>query len=96
MSGNLYYPRPRHEDFELARLIHDIQEDDALFEQFMADGASFVQRYELDEEARKLLTSYDYDGLVARGIHPMLSVQLQRRIEWNLKMAVKRDKEAAS
>ena len=91
MSDNLYYPRPRHEDFELARLIHDIQEDDALFAEFMADGAGFVDRYELDDEAKKLMTSYDYEGLVGRGIHPMLSVQLQRRIEWNLKMAVSKD-----
>ena len=91
MSDNLYYPRPRHEDFELARLIHDLQEDDGLFEQFMADGPAFVERYELDDEAKKLVTSYDYAGMVARGIHPMLSVQLQRRIEWNLKMAVKNE-----
>ena len=91
MSDNLYYPRPRHEDFELARLIHDIQENDGLFAEFMADGAAFVDRYELDDEAKKLLTSYDYQGLVARGVHPMLSVQLQRRIEWNLKMAVAKD-----
>ena len=91
MSDNLYYPRPRHEDFELARLIHDLQEDDTLFGQFMADGPAFVERYELDDEAKKLVTSYDYEGMVARGIHPMLSVQLQRRIEWNLKMAVKKE-----
>lgn len=94
MSDQLYYPRPRHEDFELSRLIHDIQEDDELFAQFMADGDAFVSAYDLDDEARKLITSYDYAGLVDRGIHPMLSVQLQRRIEWNLSMAVAKDQKS--
>lgn len=91
MEDKLYYPRPRHEDFELARLIHDIQEDDDLFAEFMADSPAFVKRYTLDAEAEKLMTEYDYPGLVDRGIHPMLAVQLQRRIEWNLSMAVKKD-----
>lgn len=91
MSDNLYYPRPRHEDFELARLIHDIQEDDGLFAEFMADTAAYLKRYELDPEAEQLMINHDYSGLVDRGIHPMLAVQMQRRIEWNLSMAVKKD-----
>lgn len=88
MNDNLYYPRPRHEDYELARLIHDIQEDDDLFATFMDGPEDFVAAYDLDDEASKLVTSFDYDGLVVRGIHPMLSVQFKRRVEWNLKMTV--------
>ena len=88
MSDSLYYPRPRPDDYELARLIHDIQESDELFTEFMADPAAFVGRYELDEQARQLMTTFDYDGLVARGIHPMLSVQFMRNVQWNLKMTV--------
>lgn len=91
MSDKLYYPRPRHEDFDLARLIHDIQEDDELFAEFMADSSGFVKRYDLDAEAEDLITEYNYSGLVDRGIHPMLAVQLQRRIEWNLSMAVTKE-----
>lgn len=87
---SLYYPRPRHEDYELARLIHDIQEDDDLFGRFMAGPESFVDSYDLDDEAVKLATSFDYDGLVQRGVHPMLAVQFKRRVEWNLKMTVTR------
>lgn len=88
MSDDLYYPRPRHEDYELARLIHDIQEDDDLFAEFMADSPTFVKRYDIDADAAKLMTEYDYDGLVVRGIHPMLAVQFKRRVEWNLRMTV--------
>jgi len=88
MSDGLYYPRPRPEDYELARLIHDIQESDQLFTDFMANPEEFVGGYALDEEARKLMTTFDYDGLVARGIHPMLSVQFMRNVQWNLKMTV--------
>lgn len=88
MSNGLYYPRPRHEDYELARLIHDIQESDELFAEFMAAPEEFVGRYELDDEARKLMITFDYDGLVERGIHPMLSVQFMRNVQWNLKMTV--------
>jgi len=84
----LYYPRPRHEDYELARLIHDLQENDDLFAEFMASPEAFVTSYDLDDEAAKLATSFDYDGLVARGVHPMLAVQFMRRVEWNLKMTV--------
>ncbi|MBU8809367.1 hypothetical protein [Mycolicibacterium goodii] len=92
MSNDLYYPRPRHEDYELARLVHDLQEaDDDGFAEFMADPQAFVARYDLDDQAQKLVTSFDYDGLVKRGIHPMLSVQYMRRVEWNLKMAVKKE-----
>jgi hypothetical protein len=90
VSQDLYYPHPRHEDFQLNRLIHDLQENDALFTEFMADGRAFVARYDVDDEGRELVVTYDYPGLVARGIHPMLVVQLQRRIEWNLSMAVAR------
>lgn len=90
MSDSLYYPRPRHEDYELARLIHTIQEDDDLFAEFMADPAAFASGYSLDEEATALVTGFDYDGLVLRGIHPMLAVQFKRRVEWNLKMTVAR------
>lgn len=89
MTDGLYYPRPRHEDYELARLIHDIQEDDELFAEFMSDPEAFVGSYDLDDDAVRLMTSFDYDGLVVRGIHPMLAVQFKRRVEWNLKMTVK-------
>ncbi len=88
MSSGLYYPRPRHEDYELARLIHDIQESDELFSEFMAAPEEFVGRYDLDDEAQKLMITFDYDGLVDRGIHPMLSVQFMRNVQWNLKMTV--------
>ena len=88
MSDGLYYPRPRHQDYELARLIHDIQESDKLFNEFMAAPEVFVEGYDLDDEAKKLMTTFDYDGLVARGIHPMLSVQFIRNVQWNLKMTV--------
>jgi hypothetical protein len=90
VSEDLYYKRPRHEDYELNRLIHGLQEDDTLFNTFMEDGRAFVDTYEVDDDAKRLMTTYDYKGLVARGIHPMLVVQLQRRIEWNLSMAVTR------
>lgn len=93
MSDSLYYPRPRHEDYELARLVHDIQEDDELFAEFMADSPAFVKRYDIDPEGAKLMTEYDYDGLVVRGIHPMLAVQFKRRVEWNLRMTVKAEPE---
>lgn len=84
MSDTLYYPRPKPNDFELARAIHEIQENDDLFMEFLDQRRPFLDRYQLGDDAKDLLAELDYAGLVARGIHPMLVVQMQRRVEWGL------------
>lgn len=91
MTNALYYPRPLAADFELARAIHEMQEDDDLFGQFLAERRPFLDRYPIADEAKDLLSNLDYAGLVARGIHPMLVVQMQRRVEWGMKLNQMKD-----
>jgi hypothetical protein len=87
MTDSLIYPRPRNGDFEFHRFLHELQENGALFRGFLSDPDGVMSRFDLDESSRGLLKARDYDGMVARGIHPILVVQLQRRIEWGLTMA---------
>lgn len=84
MTGQLQFPRPANRDFVIHTVLHDLQEDRPLFERYMEDPESVLAAYELDDEGRRLLASRDYAGLVARGVHPILVVQLQRRVEWGV------------
>ncbi len=80
--STLYYPRPKASDYHVHRVLHDLQERSDIFREFLDRPDEVLARYELDEEAHQLIKNHDYQGLVARGIHPIIVVALQRRIEW--------------
>ena len=63
-----------------------MQEDQALFREFLVNPDAVLLRYDLDDEARVLMRTHDYEGMVRRGIHPIMVVQLQRQVEWGIKM----------
>lgn len=86
-DDDLMYQRPRPENYDGHKALHDLQESDALFKEFMADRAGFLGRYGLDEEMHRLILENDYPGLVTRGIHAVMVVQFQRRIEWGMSLA---------
>lgn len=90
MTDELLYKRPRLDDFHVHRVLHDLQEDEPLFEAFLADPDRVLASYPLDDQARRLLTDKDFSGLVERGIHPIMVVQFQRHIEWGMKMTAQR------
>lgn len=84
MSDQLIYPRPANRDLVIHTILHALQEDKELFNLYMTEPDAVLGKYDLDEEARTLLRDRDYRGLVARGVHPILVVQLQRRVEWGV------------
>lgn len=84
MTDELLFPRPSNRDLAVHTVLHALQEDQDLFERFMKDPDEVLAAYDLDDEARRLLATRDYEGLVARGVHPILVVQLQRRVEWGV------------
>jgi Aromatic-ring-opening dioxygenase LigAB, LigA subunit len=86
MSDALLYPRPAIRDLELHTVLHDLQENPELFRAFLDDPDAALKRLPLDDDARKLLGTRDYQGMVARGIHPILVISLQRQIEWGMTM----------
>lgn len=87
MSSDLMYQRPRPENYDGHKALHDLQESDTIFKEFMADRDAVLDRYGLDEEMHRLIRDADYQGLVKRGIHAVMVVQFQRRIEWGLSLA---------
>lgn len=84
MSDNLIYGRPQNRDLVIHTVLHSLQEDNDLFDRYMTDPSSVLSTFELDDEAHRLLRDRDYQGLVERGVHPILVVQLQRRVEWGV------------
>ncbi len=81
------YPRPRAGDFHVHRLLHDIQEDEDLFVEFLDKPDAVLASYpEVDDEAKRIIAAHDYAALQARGIHPIMIVQFQRHIEWGMRM----------
>lgn len=84
MPGELVFPRPANRDLVVHTVLHALQEDKQLFDRFMENPDVVLAGYDLDDEAERLLASLDYSGLVARGVHPVLVVQLQRRVEWGV------------
>jgi hypothetical protein len=87
----LMYPRPQASDFHVHRLLHDIQEDEDLFVEFLGEPDAVLGRYpEVDDEAKHLIASHDYTGLQKRGLHPIMIVQFQRHIEWGMRMTASR------
>jgi len=84
VTDRLLFPRPANRDLVIHTVLHALQEDKGLFERYMEDPDSVLAAYDLDDDARRLLASRDYAGLVNRGVHPILVVQLQRRVEWGV------------
>jgi hypothetical protein len=79
---HLMYPRPQSGDFYVHKLLHDMQENEDLFVEFLGDSDAVLGRYpEVDDEAKKLIATHDYGGLQRRGLHPIMIVQFQRHIE---------------
>jgi len=87
----LMYKRPRPENYNGHKALHDLQESDAIFREFVADRDTVLDRYDLDDEMRALIADADYAGLVKRGIHAVMVVQFQRRIEWGMSLAADKD-----
>lgn len=86
MSDKLLYPRPQAGDYDVHKAMHDLQENEGLFREFLQKPDEVLSRYPIDDEARILLKNHDYEGLAARGIHPIMIVQFQRHIEWGVRM----------
>lgn len=84
MTDQLNFPRPANRDLVIHTVLHVLQQDTEAFAQYMRDPDSVLSRFDLDEEGHRLLRDHDYKGMVARGVHPILVVQLQRRIEWGV------------
>lgn len=89
--GELMYQRPRPENYDGHKALHDLQESESIFREFLADRDAVLDRYDLDDEMRRLIRDADYPGLVARGIHAVMVVQFQRRIEWGMSLAKAED-----
>jgi hypothetical protein len=88
---HLMYPRPQVGDFHVHRLLHDMQEDEDLFVEFLGDSDSVLGRYpDVDDEAKQLIAKHDYAGMQQRGLHPIMIVQFQRHIEWGMRMTASR------
>lgn len=88
---HLMYPRPQVGDFHVHRLLHDMQEDEDLFVEFLGDSDSVLGRYpDVDDEAKQLIAQHDYAGMQQRGLHPIMIVQFQRHIEWGMRMTASR------
>ncbi|MGH3395993.1 MAG: hypothetical protein ACRDPO_15045 [Streptosporangiaceae bacterium] len=85
MTEELIYPRPGTRNLAVHTVLHALQEDEALFQEFLADPDQVTGRFGVDDEARALLRACDYRGMVSRGVHPILVVHLQRHIEWGMK-----------
>jgi hypothetical protein len=79
---SLIYPRPKASDYHVHRALHDLQERTDVFLEYLDDPDTVLGRYGIDDEAHRMIKERDYAGLVARGIHPIIVVALQRRIEW--------------
>lgn len=86
MTDKLMYPRPRSSDFDVHYALHQLQEDEGLFLEFLADPDAVLSRFPLDDQSKDLIKRRDYDGMVAAGLHPIMVVQYQRHIEWGMKM----------
>ena len=86
MDDELNYPRPRVSDYDLHRVLYDLQENEDLFLEFSEDPDRILATYPLDEDARALLRAKDYDGMVRRGIHPVAVVAFKRHFDWGMKM----------
>jgi hypothetical protein len=90
-NEKLMYPRPQVGDFHVHRLLHDMQEDEDLFVEFLGNSDAVLDRYpEVDDEAKRLIATHDYAGLQQRGLHPIMIVQFQRHIEWGMRMTASR------
>jgi hypothetical protein len=88
---HLMYPRPQVGDFHVHRLLHDMQEDEDLFVEFLDDSDSVLGRYpDVDDAAKQLIAQHDYAGMQQRGLHPIMIVQFQRHIEWGMRMTASR------
>jgi hypothetical protein len=88
---HLMYPRPQVGDFHVHRLLHDMQEDEDLFVEFLGDSHSVLGRYpDVDDEAKQLIAEHNYAGMQKRGLHPIMIVQFQRHIEWGMRMTASR------
>lgn len=85
--SELMYQRPRPENYDGHKALHDLQESEAIFKEYLEDPDAVLDRYGLDDEMRSLIRNADYSGLVARGIHAVMVVQFQRRIEWGMSLA---------
>lgn len=86
MTEELLYPRPATRNLAIHTVLHALQEDETLFQEFLADPDQVSSRFGVDDEGRALLRARDYRGMVSRGVHPILVVQLQRHIEWGMKV----------
>lgn len=84
MAEDLIYPRPATRNLAIHTVLHALQENETLFQEFLADPDVVTGRFDVDEESRALLRARDYRGMVGRGVHPILVVQLQRHIEWGM------------
>lgn len=84
MTERLIYGRPQNRDLMIHTVLHALQEDNELFDRFMTDPKAVLSAFDLDDDAQRLLSDRDYQGLVERGVHPILVVQLQRRVEWGV------------
>src|SRR6202035_2156783 len=88
----LLYPRPAPGDFHVHRLLHDIQEDEDLFVEFLADPPAVLSRYpEVDDDAKQAIAPHDYALRRARETPPIRIVQFQRHIEWGRRMTAARE-----
>jgi hypothetical protein len=85
--SKLMYQRPRPENYNGHKALHDLQESESIFREYLDDPDRVLDRYDLDDEMRSLIRNADYRGLVERGIHAVMVVQFQRRIEWGMSLA---------
>lgn len=91
----LIYPRPKPSDYHVHRVLHDLQERTDVFLEYMSDPDAVLGRYDIDDEAARLIKERDYAGLVGRGIHPIIVVSLQRRVEWGTSHSAGADSDPA-
>jgi hypothetical protein len=93
--SSLIYPRPKASDYHVHRVLHDLQERTDVFLEYLDNPDQVLQRYDIDDDSHRLIKERDYQGLVARGIHPIIVVALQRRIEWGTSHSASADEDAA-
>jgi 2,3-dihydroxyphenylpropionate 1,2-dioxygenase len=76
-----HYPSIKPELVELTVALHGLAHDEASRAAFLADAASYADRFRLTADQREALIALDARAIVAMGAHPLVSFLANMHIE---------------
>jgi 2,3-dihydroxyphenylpropionate 1,2-dioxygenase len=76
-----HYPATKPEVVALTRALHGLAHDASAREDYRRDAASFARANGLPAIHAKLLCAADFDGMVALGVHPLVSFLARMQLE---------------